>query len=153
MKYFFLFTMAFVACHAPSSTTSINSLKSAKDSSSVKPLHVIEPDSAPNVFRIHFPPDSIEVTFEGMVDSPRQRQTYIFHAKKTQLLDGEIIPDSAVANIRFNQIFTPAGASDGPFGLTIHYALNETGDYRLIIAESMMGEAWTGKYAVHLKIK
>jgi len=119
----------------------------------LKTVNVIGPDSAPNVFRIHFPPQAIEVTFKGVIDSPQQRQTYIFHAKKMQTLDGEILPDTSMANIRFNQIFIPDGASDGPFGLTIHYELNETGDYKFIIAESLMGEPWTGNYTVHLKIK
>jgi hypothetical protein len=153
MKFRFLFLCTFIACHSSSTISTKDSTQLTQDSDLKKSVQVIKPDSSLNSFRIQFPQNTSEVKFTGELDSPQQRNSYSFYAKKGDSLTAEILPDTTMANVRFNQIFMPGGTSDGPFGLTIHYALNETGNYKLIIAESLMAEPWTGKYAVHLKIK
>ncbi len=65
-----------------------------------------------------------------------------------------ILPEDSVANIRINQIFTPDGKADGPFGRELKQPLHQQGTYKLIIAENMMqGDEWKGNFKLTVKVE
>lgn len=55
-------------------------------------------------------------------------------------LKASIIPQNDKMNIRFNQIRTPDGKFDGPFGREISHAIPKTGEVWLIIGKNLMAE-------------
>mgnify|MGYP007121801804 CR=1 FL=1 len=61
-----------------------------------------------------------------------------FDSGGCDLLYGEITGVGDMANVRFNQIVMPDGTSDGPFGRSIEYGLEQQGTYHLLIGESLM---------------
>ena len=67
-----------------------------------------------------------------------------------------IFPDGDSANIRFNQIYIPAGKKgtyDGPFSKKITYPVTAKGDYRLIIGEDLTAEGdWHGSFTCNVTI-
>lgn len=72
-------------------------------------------------------------------------------------LTAEIIPDDDTANIRFNQIYIPAGKTgkyDGPFSRKISYPITVKGKYKLIVGENLMAEGnWEGNFTCNVVIK
>ena len=57
------------------------------------------------------------------------------------------------ANVRINQVISPIGDIDGPFGRTLEQDFHEAGTYKLVIAESLMqGDSYAGKYRVNIVI-
>lgn len=74
-----------------------------------------------------------------------------FDSGGCDLLYGEITGVGDMANVRFNQIVMPDGTSDGPFGRSIEYGLEQQGTYHLLIGESLMaGEPWGGEFMLEL---
>lgn len=62
------------------------------------------------------------------------------------------IPTNA-GNIRINQVITPEGKIDGPFGKNYRDTLSTTGIYQIIIAESLMQEhPYVGRYRVEISV-
>ncbi|WP_435526038.1 hypothetical protein [Chryseobacterium indoltheticum] len=55
-------------------------------------------------------------------------------------LKATIIPENNKMNIRFNQIKTPDGKYDGPFGRNISYKISGKGEVWLIIGKNLMAE-------------
>ena len=74
-----------------------------------------------------------------------------FDSGGCDLLYGEITGVGDMANVRFNQIVMPDGTSDGPFGRSIEYGLEQQGTCHLLIGESLMaGEPWGGEFMLEL---
>jgi hypothetical protein len=68
-------------------------------------------------------------------------------------LIGKIKVDTQAANIRFNQIVTPTGQSDGPFGQDMEYTLTQKGIYKILIGQSLMAEnAYVGPFLVFITL-
>jgi len=89
---------------------------------------------------------------KGHMNGLSDKQTVTFKAKEGQQVEAELIPDTP-GNIRFNQIISPSGEADGPFGQDVTYDLNETGEWKFIIGGSLMeGEDYIGDFAVNLKV-
>ena len=58
------------------------------------------------------------------------------------------------ANIRINQIVSPSGEADGPFGINLIYNLSETGEWKIIVAESLMnGCSYKGDFTLTMQVK
>lgn len=63
-------------------------------------------------------------------------------------------PGDTKANVRVSQIVMPDGTSDGPFGRDMTYSLTQTGEYQLIISESLMaGDPWAGRVDVTVGLR
>ncbi|MBK8549578.1 MAG: hypothetical protein IPL53_00410 [Ignavibacteria bacterium] len=78
----------------------------------------------------------------------------MFEVSKGQKLTASVKPNPATGNIRIAQIINPAGQADGPFGNQMTYALNESGDWKLVLSENMMsGDPWKGEYFLTIEIK
>lgn len=85
--------------------------------------------------------------------APRQQVEVEFDSGTANLLDARITGVSDTANIRFNGIVMPGGASDGPFGRSMEYDLARKGMYRLLIGESLMqGDPWGGDFTLEIRL-
>lgn len=74
-----------------------------------------------------------------------------FESGKYDLLHAVISGVSETANLRFNSITMPDGASAGPFGRDIDCELVQRGVYGLSVGSSMMhGEAWGGEFVLDI---
>jgi hypothetical protein len=75
----------------------------------------------------------------------------ITNYKKDQL-KANIIPENNNMNIRFNQIKTPDGKYDGPFGREISYKISGKGEVWLIIGKNLMAEGDNvGRFSVRIE--
>jgi len=59
---------------------------------------------------------------------------------KNPVLKASIWSENSNMNVRFNQIRTPEGKFDGPFGKEISYKIPKSGDVWLIIGKNQMAE-------------
>ena len=103
---------------------------------------------------ISFPKDSTWVTVSGKMKGINHPITVLIPIKQGKRLSVTILPEDSTANIRINQIFTPSGKADGPFGRELKRTLNEQGTYKVILAENMMqGEEWKGNFKLTIKVE
>jgi hypothetical protein len=103
---------------------------------------------------ISFPKDSTWVTVNGKMKGINSPVTVYIPVKQGKRLSVTILPEDSVANIRINQIFTPDGKADGPFGRELKRALHQQGTYKLIIAENMMqGDEWKGNFKLTVRVE
>ncbi len=96
------------------------------------------------------------VTHNSRLDSLGDNKTFVFEAAAGQSIKANIIlADSTQApNVRFNQIISPSGEAEGPFGNTLTFELKETGKWTLIIGESLMvGEPYVGEFTLSMEVK
>ncbi|TDH27330.1 hypothetical protein EXU57_07010 [Segetibacter sp. 3557_3] len=50
-------------------------------------------------------------------------------------------------NLRINQLHTPSGSTDGPFGNRLDYKAADSGTYRIVVGSNLMAEGVTsGKF-------
>ncbi len=75
-----------------------------------------------------------------------------FDPGKYTRLHAELSAEDSLANIRFNQLFMPGKAPDGPFGRHLDHELEAgAGIYHLSVHENMMeGDPWSGIVIVEL---
>lgn len=103
---------------------------------------------------ISFPKDSTWVTVSGKMKGINNPVTIIIPVKQGKRLTATILPEDATANIRINQIFTPSGKADGPFGRELKRTLSEHGTYKIILSENMMrGEEWKGNFKLTIRVE
>lgn len=64
-----------------------------------------------------------------------------------------LLPEGKTGNIRINQLIAPDGKMDGPFGSLYSDSLKLPGNYKVIIAESLMQEnPYEGAYTLRITI-
>lgn len=107
-----------------------------------------------SIIRIKFARDSISTTVSGKMKGINHRITVYIPIEQGRQLTASLATDDSVANIRFNQIFTPDGKADGPFGKDLKHAIQQRGMYKLIIAENLMqADEWKGKFKLTVKVE
>ncbi len=83
--------------------------------------------------------------------------TLIIPVTNGDSLTAEIIPDDNTLNIRFKQVYVPAGKNgkyDGPFSRTIRYPITVKGKYKLIIGSDLMADGKPkGSFTCNVLIK
>lgn len=93
-------------------------------------------------------PSTLECEFTDKIQKGVVR---IANYKKDQL-KANIIPENNNMNIRFNQIKTPDGKYDGPFGREISYKISGKGEVWLIIGKNLMAEGDNvGRFSVRIE--
>lgn len=108
----------------------------------------------PGEIRVEFPKGSTQVTLNHDIKGLSDKVTYVFEVSKGQKLNASVNPSKGTGNIRFNQLFSPSGNIEGPFGNTLQYDLNESGDWKLVVGESNMeGTPYEGEFLLTLSIK
>ena len=67
-------------------------------------------------------------------------------------LKASVLPKNNTMNIRFNQIKTPDGKFDGPFGREISYKITKTGEVWLIVGKNLMADGdYIGEFSVRIE--
>ena len=100
-----------------------------------------------------FDASALPVEFEERFSNSHQQLFVVLQNFTGKEISGEIFPQNQLMNIRFNQIRTPDGNWDGPFGRTLeNYAIPSHGIVLLRIGKSNMasGNA-SGKFSIKLQ--
>ena len=98
--------------------------------------------------------DAQQIPFSIGEEFTEEDQQFIVKIKnfRQKTISGEITPENAEMNIRFNQIKLSDGTFDGPFGRQISYTAKNDGELWLIIGKSNMASGETkGKFSVSIK--
>lgn len=154
MKLIKLFLLLiFISCNND------NENKASKDTEAVSEKDATSQnasDAQPNdsTINIQFPKGSFSIKVEGKIKGINHPITVNIPVKQGTQLTAYIQPEDSVANIRINQIFTPSGKADGPFGRDLKYAIKGEGNYKLIIGENLMqGDEWKGKFWLTVAVR
>lgn len=92
-------------------------------------------------------------TYYGVATGLGSPQTIKIEATKGQKLTATLSTPGE-ANLRINQIISPSGKADGPFGRSLSYDIDETGEWNIIVGGSLMqGDDYTGEFTVKVKLK
>ena len=94
--------------------------------------------------------DSIATTINGLLREAPQNVVVYINVKQGKNLSAILYAKDARANIRINQVFTPDGKADGPFGRELYKPIFKRGMYKLIIGHDLMAE---GGSAVKFKLR
>lgn len=91
--------------------------------------------------------------FQG-IKKTGQKDTLIFTMAQRDSVKMELLlPEGRTGNIRINQLIAPDGEMDGPFGTIYSDSLKLPGNYKVIIAESLMQEnPYEGPYTLKITI-
>jgi hypothetical protein len=107
--------------------------------------------------RINIPPGSSEVFLDGKINGLKDRITYVVEAKKGQVMLTRVMaayPEKEPnSNIRIEQIISPSGKIEGPFGAKIKYDFEESGNYKIVLSENEMVSPWKGEYKLRVIIQ
>ena len=98
--------------------------------------------------------DAQQIPFNIGEEFTEEYQQFIVKIKnfKQKTISGEVTPENAEMNIRFNQIKLPDGTFDGLFGRQISYTAKNDGELWLIIGKSNMASGETkGKFSVFVR--
>lgn len=154
MRLVAIIFLAIIGCNNAETTksaTSENTISNIERKDTVTTKTDFTKDS---IFTIHFPKDSNSFTITGKLNGIGKPVTAIIPVKKGNQLTVVLVAEDSVANIRINQIFTPDGKADGPFGKSLKRKITEQGDYKIIIGEDQMqGEEWKGKFRLTVKVE
>lgn len=127
---------------------------SANNKISTPDTTVVSEEVNDSTIQIQFPKDSTWVTVEGKMKGMTHPISVYIPVKQGTKLTAKIQPEDSTANIRINQVFTPDGKADGPFGRELKRSLNQQGTYKLIIAENMMqGDEWIGNFKLTIRVE
>ncbi len=98
--------------------------------------------------------DSNFVVINDTLNGLSDKKTYVIEAQDGQTFIAKITTPSDTANIRINQIISPSGEADGPFGKNITYPIAETGAWKIILGGSLMqGDDYKGEYKLMLLLE
>jgi hypothetical protein len=114
-------------------------------------LNVTTNDS---VITVKFLKDSIAATVSGVLKMPPQHVIVNVDIKQGKQLFAILHTHGPNANIRINQVVTPDGKADGPFGKSVIRPILKQGMYKLIIGHNLMADgASEGKFDLRVIIK
>ena len=106
--------------------------------------------TAKGVRRINFKHGKTHVSIRGHLNSITDEDYFVLRAKKGQHMRVEIIGDGPTRGV----LLFPNGEQDGgPGGVVYDDTLPATGDYRIRVTESSMGEAWRGNFILKIEIQ
>lgn len=109
--------------------------------------------------RVNFPAGSNEILLNGKINGFADKITYVVDAKQGQGLFARVIANytnkNPNPNVYIDQIISPSGKADGPIGIKTlrEYRITESGDWKIVIAESQMADAWKGEYTLQIVIR
>ena len=97
---------------------------------------------------IELPSAGRSIQIAGQLQGMDQVEVFTFFARSGTILKIDI---SATGSVR-GVVESPSGQTEGgPGGVILNQELTETGNYRLRVKESTMGEAWRGGFTVHIE--
>ncbi len=94
-----------------------------------------------SVIHLSFAPGTHSVSVKGHLDKRGDPVICLLPIVGGKNLTASVVPENKKATIRFSHIYLPDGKSDGPFGQTLKYKLQQQGLYKLYInANKMAGD-------------
>ncbi len=110
---------------------------------------LVEPISAKDT-RIKFKRGATSATASGWLNKVGDQAYFVLTARAGQHMRVTINGRGATRGV----VTFPSGKEDGqPGGVIFDDRLDETGDYRIRVTESQMGESWRGRFTVKVEIK
>ena len=95
-----------------------------------------------------------EALLKGHITAHKTKLKYTIPAWEGQTVTAIVKPLKKGGNVRIHQVRKPDGASDGPFGDSISYAIKSNGNFIFIISENLMaGGHYTGDFILHILVK
>lgn len=99
--------------------------------------------------KIALPNPGKVVTVMGNLQGTKHRKEFFFDVVKDTNVTIKL---SADGPIRGDVIFPSGHHEGGPDGEILNQHLTETGNYRLQVSESNMGEKWKGKFEIQITV-
>jgi hypothetical protein len=97
---------------------------------------------------IKLPPPGKSERIEGKLRGMDDRKEIIFHGDSGTKVKIELTGAGPLRGV----VTFPSGHEGGPGGSILDQPLPETGQYRLRISESAMGEAWEGNFTIEISV-
>lgn len=100
--------------------------------------------------RIKFKPGATTASVKGQLKGIHDKANFVVRAAKGQHMRVNIIASGSARG----SIVAPSGEQigGGPGGVVFDEELPQTGDYRIRVTESTMGEAWRGGFTLEVSI-
>jgi hypothetical protein len=106
--------------------------------------------STPAERRIRFKKGQTVACVKGSLHHIHDEASFILHARSGQRMQVNIIAHGPTHGV----VIFPSGRQDGgPGGVIFDDRLTETGDYRIRVTESSMGEEWQGMFLLKVRIR
>jgi len=103
---------------------------------------------------VKFPKDSTWTTVVGKMKGVNHPVSVYIDVKQGKRLTAVISAEDSTANVRINQMITPDGKADGPFGKDFTFTIHQQGTYKLLIGENLMqGDEWKGNFKLTIRVK
>ena len=100
--------------------------------------------------RIRFKKGQTVACVQGTLHHIRDEAFFVLHARVGQHMSVTIIGKGPTRGV----VTLPSGQQDGgPGGIIFNDHLPETGDYRIHVTESSMGEEWAGTFLLKVRIR
>lgn len=150
-KAFIIMVCLIAACKNPPANNAASNQNVVSKKAEVKEMADYTKDSLIN---IQFSPGDTSTSVRGKLKGINAPVTVYIPVITGTNLSVAIVPEDSVANIRINQIFSPDGKADGPFGKELKRTINQKGTYKLIIGEDLMqGDEWKGTFILTVAVK
>ena len=131
-----------------------DTVKTEKDTMPAKTDTATDNQNNDSTIHVRFQRDSIATTVEGEMKGFGHPVTVYIPIKQGRHFEAQLTSDDSTANVRINQIITPDGKADGPFGREWKFAIHQQGMYKLLISENLMqGDEWKGKFKLRITVK
>ncbi len=104
--------------------------------------------SAKILRKIKLPPPGKSERIEGRLRGIDDYKEFVFHGESGTKVRIELTGAGPLRGV----VSFPSGHEGGPGGIILDRRLPETGEYRLQISESTMGEAWQGSFTIEISV-
>jgi hypothetical protein len=98
--------------------------------------------------KIKLPPPGKSERIEGRLRGMDDHKEFVFHGESGTKVKIELTGAGPLRGV----VSFPTGHEGGPGGTILDRRLPDTGEYRLRISESAMGEAWQGKFTIEISV-
>lgn len=107
-----------------------------------------------SVIHLSFAPGTDSVSVEGHLDKRGDPVVCLLPVVQGKTLTASVIPENKKATIRFSHIYLPDGKSDGPFGPTLKYKLQQQGLYKIYVGPNKMaGDPASTDFILNVKVE
>lgn len=107
-----------------------------------------------SVIHLSFARDSSSVAVKGHLDKRGEPVICFLPVVQGKKLTASVVPENKKATIRFSHIYLPDGKSDGPFGPTLKYKLEQKGVYKIYIGPNMMaGDPASTDFILNVRVE
>ena len=111
------------------------------------------PQNNDSTIYVRFLPDSTATTMAATLQKNSPVNFYV-DVQSGKKLKATLQLISPKLNARINQLFTPSGKADGPFGSQLDYPIIERGMYKIIVGRNLMAEGLpAGDFSLRVSVE